>query len=182
MFTLFVDADSLPVRNRKIILSRAAKENIHTVFIADRSLSDVMDAIASHTADLRRPMRDSLDKSELRKIRSTIEMWLVETGENSADDEIVSLVLPSDVVITHDVGLSLRAIEKGAIVLDDRGDIYSSENIRERVSERDYMKAFREMGINDLKQKSLKEKDYQRFANSFDAIISQKKKIPPSYD
>ena len=36
------------------------------------------------------------------------------------------------------------------------------------------MKSFREMGINDLNQKSLKEKDYQKFSNSFDALISKK--------
>ena len=79
----------------------------------------------------------------------------------------------SCLVISHDVGLSERVIAKGATALDDRGNIYTAANIRERVSERDYMKAFREMGLNDLKQKSLCEKDYQRFSNSFDSLIAK---------
>ena len=104
-------------------------------------------------------------------------IWLIgPTGENSADDKIVSLVAPGDVLISHDVGLCERAIAKGAIAIDDRGAVYTSENIRERVSERDYMKAFREMGINDLKQKGLKEKDYQNFSNSLDKILTGKNK------
>lgn len=174
MFTLFVDSDSLPLRHRKIILSRVMKDGIRTQFVADRSLPDVMEAIETHTKMLRDPFRGSLAKEELRKIRSSITMTVVETGENSADDRIVELVNDGDLVITHDVGLSERAIEKGAIVIDDRGDVYTQENIRKRVSERDFMKVFREMGINDLGQKSLREKDYQRFSNSFDSIISKK--------
>ena len=137
-------------------------------------LTDVSEKIGEHTALLRAPHRATLDRNELRKIRSSIVMIVVETGENSADDRIVELVNDGDLVITHDVGLSERAIEKGAIVIDDRGDVYTQENIRKRVSERDFMKVFREMGINDLGQKSLREKDYQRFSNSFDSIISKK--------
>ena len=175
MFTMYVDADSLPVRLRKIILQRAAKDNIKTIFVADRSLSDVMEKIEEHTATLRTPLRASLEKSELRKIKSSITMETVPSGADSADNRIVELIGEGDLVITHDVGLSERAIAKGAVALDDRGNIYTKENIRERVSERDYMKSFREMGINDLRQKSLKEKDYQKFSNSFDTLISSRK-------
>ncbi len=175
MFTLYVDADSVPVRIRKIILSRARKENICTIFVADRILPDVLSAIEEHTAALRSPYRTSLKKDEIRKIRSTISMVVVEASSDAADDRIVSLVQDGDVVISHDVPLSERVIEKGAAALDDRGNVYTRENIRERVSERDYMKALREMGINDLKQKSLKEKDYQRFADSFDILLSKRK-------
>ena len=68
MFTLFVDADSLPLRLRKIILQRAMKENMRTIFVADRNLKDVCCMIEEHTASLRLPLRNTLDKTELRKI------------------------------------------------------------------------------------------------------------------
>ena len=174
MFTLFVDADSLPLRLRKIILQRAMKENMRTIFVADRNLKDVCCMIEEHTASLRLPLRNTLDKTELRKIRSSISMLIVESGTDSADNTIVQMIEEGDIVISHDVGLSERAIGKGAVAIDDRGNIYTRENIRERVSEREYMKSFREMGINDLNQKSLKEKDYQKFSNSFDALIPKK--------
>ena len=164
MFTLFVDADSLPLRLRKIILQRAMKENMRTIFVADRNLKDVCCMIEEHTASLRLPLRNTLDKTELRKIRSSISMLIVESGTDSADNTIVQMIEEGDIVISHDVGLSERAIGKGAVAIDDRGNIYTREN----------MKSFREMGINDLNQKSLKEKDYQKFSNSFDALISKK--------
>lgn len=173
MFSIYVDADSLPQRLRKIILSRAVKENLPAYFVADRMLTDVSEKIGEHTALLRAPHRATMDRDELRKIRSSIVMIVVKTGENSADDRIAELVSAGDLVISHDVGLSERVIAKGATALDDRGNIYTADNIRERVSERDYMKAFREMGLNDLKQKSLCEKDYQRFSNSFDSLIAK---------
>ena len=123
LFNLFVDAYSLAQRLRKIILNRAVKENIPTFFIADRSLPDVMEKIEEHTASLRAPMRNTLEKSELRKIRSSISMLVVPTGENSADEKIGSWVAQGEVVRSHDVGLCERAIAKGAIAIDDRGAV-----------------------------------------------------------
>ena len=38
--------------------------------------------------------------------------------------------------ITHDVPLSNRLVEKGIVVLDDRGGIYTSNNIKERLSDK----------------------------------------------
>ena len=132
MFTLFVDADSLPLRLRKIILQRAMKENMRTIFVADRNLKDVCCIIEEHTASLRLPLRNTLDKTELRKIRSSISMLIVESGTDSADNTIVQMIEEGDIVISHDVGLSERAIGKGAVAIDDRGNIYTRENIRER--------------------------------------------------
>ena len=38
---IYLDADSLPLKHREIILKRCIKENIITFFVADRELKDV---------------------------------------------------------------------------------------------------------------------------------------------
>lgn len=175
MFKVFVDADSIPIREKKIVLTRAIKEDLAVFFVADRDLPDVREAIKNHKDKLRAPFRGVLEKDEIRKIDSTIRMIIVESGENSADDRIVEMIEAGDLLISHDVPLSFRSIEKGAVALDDRGEIYTKENIRERMSQREYMMAFREMGINEEKQRRLKEGDYQKFANSFDFLLNRLK-------
>ncbi len=176
MFSILVDADSLPVRERAVILKRAYKEDLVAVFVADRPLGDVLDMIKEHKAKLRSPYKDILDKTERRKICSTISMIVVEKGENSADDRIAALAKEGDIVITHDVPLSERCISKGAVAIDDRGNVYTAENIRTRLSERNYMKDLREMGINIEKQKRIGDRELSDFSNSFDSLIAKAKK------
>ena len=54
---LFLDADSLPIKYREIIIKRCIKENIESYFVADRQLKDVLDSIKEHTLILRKPYR-----------------------------------------------------------------------------------------------------------------------------
>ena len=94
MFSIFIDSDSLPKPHRAMVIRRILKDNQYIKachFASDRVLPDVRDAIEHHTASLRAPLRDTLEKEELRKIRSNIYMYVVETGMNSADDKLVEL-------------------------------------------------------------------------------------------
>lgn len=170
-FTLYIDADSLPQSHRRILLRRIMKNNIRAVFAADRLLSDVTEAIAEHTAALRLPLRDTLDKTELRKVKSTISMVVVESGANAADDYIAENITPPALCITHDIPLAARAVEKGAIALDDRGSILDSSNIAERLSVRNAMYILREGGAMPEKQKRMDQKNLEAFANSLDKVL-----------
>ena len=172
MFCLYIDADSLPKTHRKIVLRRIIKENLTAYFAADRELPDVVEAKALHTADLRQPHKDKLEKSELRKIRSGINMVVVESGTDSADNYLVEIAVAPGLAITHDIPLASRLIEKGITVLDDRGEELSKDNIRERLSIRDVMADFREMGINPDKTKRFDERTINEFASSFDRIVN----------
>lgn len=171
-FTLYIDADSLPQSHRRILLRRIMKNNIRAVFAADRPLCDVNEAIAEHTAALRHPLRDTLDRSELRKVKSTITMVVVESGANAADDYIADNITPPALCITHDIPLAARAVEKGAIALDDRGAVLDSSNIAERLSIRNAMYILREGGAMPEKQKRMDQKNLEAFSNSLDRILS----------
>ena len=45
---LYLDADSLPLKHREIIIRRCMRENITAYFVADRDLPDVRSAIREH--------------------------------------------------------------------------------------------------------------------------------------
>ena len=68
MFSVYVDSDSLPAKQREILLRRLRKENCPSYFVADKDVKDVLKAIEEHTADLRRPLRATMDKDEIRNI------------------------------------------------------------------------------------------------------------------
>ena len=96
MFNIYIDADSLPKYHRAIILKRVVKESEcigECVFACDRMLSDVKEAQENHTAALRIPFREKLDKTELRKIKSSIKCGVVPIGSNSADDYLFEEII-----------------------------------------------------------------------------------------
>lgn len=168
---LYIDADSFPVNFRQIILKRVMKDNLEAIFVADRKLKDVELARDQHSAFLRDPFRGLMDKEELRKIKSTILMVVVETGANSADDHIIENIKEGDMLITHDIPLADRAVTKGAIVLDDRGNTYTKENIKARLSERNMMCEFRSLGLQLESQGRMSDKVKTEFANAFDKAL-----------
>ena len=175
MFSVYVDSDSLPVKQREILLRRLRKENCPSYFVADKDVKDVLKAIEEHTADLRRPLRATMDKDEIRNIRSSIRFVKVSTGANSADDYLVEIAEVPGLGITHDIPLAERMIEKGLLVMDDRGNEFDASNIRERMSERAYMADFREMGIYVSGQKKFNAKDVENFSNTLDRLVNKLK-------
>ena len=174
MLRIYVDGDSMTERHRSIILRRViGRTDASCVFAADRALPDVMKAIELDKAERRRPFRDALTPEEVRKIGSGIHMEVVEKGTDSADDYLVSVALPGSLAITHDIPLSARLIEKGLIVIDDRGGRLTASDIASRLSERSNNAVFREMGLFDGPQKRFDERTIQAFAAAFDKALSE---------
>ena len=173
MARIYVDADSITARHRAIILRRAIGKEHSLYFVADRSLSDVEKAIADDKSERRRRVRDEMTREEARKIGSEIHMIVVQSGKDSADDEIVRIAEPMSLAITHDIPLSKRLIEKGLTVIDDRGGRLDSSNIDARLSERRNNMIFREMGLFDSRQKRFDERTIQEFAAAFDKALSE---------
>ena len=54
--------------------------------------------------------------------------------------------------------------------------IYTSNNIKERLSDRNFMTALREMGFESEKNKSFDQRTINEFASSLDTIINKYKK------
>lgn len=173
MFSLYVDADSLPKQHRQIVLRRIMKEHIPSYFVADRELPDVLEAIKEDTRLLRDPFRATLEKEELKRIKSKIKMIVVESGANAADDHIVEISSLPALAITHDIPLASRLLEKGVTVIDDRGREFTSDNIKQLLSLRDINNSFREAGISFDKSAHFDSHTINQFANCFDSIVSR---------
>jgi len=65
---------------------------------------------------------------------------------NGADDWIVDHVEPGDLVITADIPLADRALERGAEVLSLKGDFFTPANIKNAMAMRELMDELRVSG------------------------------------
>jgi uncharacterized protein YaiI (UPF0178 family) len=102
----------------------------------------------------------------------------VAAGLDVADKHIVELLEPNDLVITADIPLAAAAIDKAAHALNPRGELYTKENIRERLSMRNFMDELRGSGVATGGPAALGPRDRQAFANSLDRML--RKYAPPA--
>ncbi|HEY5673851.1 MAG TPA: YaiI/YqxD family protein [Malonomonas sp.] len=102
-----------------------------------------------------------------------IRFVLVGAGADVADQEIVRLLTPGDLVVTADIPLADQVIEKGGHALEPRGDFFSAENIRERLSVRNFMDELRSSGVETGGPASFSAKDKQAFANQLDRFLAR---------
>jgi len=149
-FTIRVDADSCPVSVREMIIRFADRLKIETVFTANRIIP--------------------LPRSHY------VRMEVSENLPDAADNQIVAQCGNNDIVITRDIPLAQRLVDMGITVLNDRGILYTAENIRERLSLRNFNLELYERGIAAEKTDRFGKKELNLFANSFDREIQKKLK------
>jgi len=97
----------------------------------------------------------------------------VGSGFDVADNEIVKRLHAGDLVITSEIPLAAEVIEKGALALSPRGELYTLENIRSRLNMRDFMESMRSSGINTGGPPPLNQADRQNFANHLDRFLAR---------
>jgi uncharacterized protein YaiI (UPF0178 family) len=143
---IFVDADSCPRVARELALRRAKKLNFRIIFAANRPIPGIDDS----------------------------DMEICPEKENSADDRIVELAEKGDLVITRDVPLAKRLVEKNVEVLDDRGRHFTMNNINELLSLRNFMVGLAENGMGIERIANYGKKEFKSFADSLDRILAKK--------
>jgi uncharacterized protein YaiI (UPF0178 family) len=102
-----------------------------------------------------------------------IKMIQVASGFDVADNEIVKRVNPGDLVITADIPLAAEVIEKGGNALNPRGELYTVDNIKNRLTMRDFMDTLRSSGIDTGGPPALNQGDRKAFANQLDRFLSK---------
>lgn len=95
----------------------------------------------------------------------------VSQGFDEADNYIVDHVEENDLVITADIPLASDVIEKHAIAINPRGEIYTKENIKQRLAMRDFMEQMRSSGENIGGPESFNHQDRAAFANALDKLL-----------
>lgn len=92
---------------------------------------------------------------------------------DEADDYIVDHCEAGDLVITADIPLAARVIEKDALVLRPRGGPLTKENIRQKLAVRNFMDDLRGTGVHTGGPPPLGPKDRQAFAGHLDRTLTR---------
>jgi uncharacterized protein YaiI (UPF0178 family) len=149
MTTIWVDADATPKAVREVICKAAIRTQTETLFVANHQV----------------PVTPS---PFIRNLQ-------VESGFDVADDLIAQRCQPGDLVITQDIPLAAEAIEKGANVVNNRGEPYSVQTIRQKLQMRDFMETMRSSGIQSGGPAAFSERDKAQFANALDRWLAKKR-------
>lgn len=105
-----------------------------------------------------------------------VEMLLVPSGMNVADRRILELVEPGDLVITADIPLAAEVVAQGAQALNPRGELYTDENVGERLAVRNLLDDLRGGGQITGGPANFGSKDRQAFANQLDRWLTAAKR------
>ena len=147
---IWVDADSCPKAIKDILFRAANRTETLTTLVANQPL----------------PIPPS----------RYIKMLRVQSGYDVADNEIVKQLHIGDLVITADIRLANDVLEKGGHAINPRGELYSFENIKERLNVRDFMEALRYSGIQTGGPLPQNSRDIQNFANQLHTFLTKHKK------
>ena len=145
---IWVDADACPGAIKDILFRAADRERVQVTLVANKAL----------------------------RIPSSPYLRVVQVppGFDVADKRIVELLAPGDLVITADIPLAAAAIDKNAHALNPRGEMYTKDNIRERLSMRNFMDELRGSGVTTGGPAALSQRDRQAFANSLDSFWAKR--------
>lgn len=144
---LWVDADACPNVIKDILFRAAEKRQILCTLVANQFIQVP-----------KGPWYKSLQ---------------VPSGFDVADDRIVELIQSGDLAITADIPLAAKVVEKGAYALNPRGTFYTAENIRQRLTMRNFMEELRSSGVQVGGPASFSQQDRMAFANALDRFLAQ---------
>ena len=146
---IWIDADACPVVIKEILFKAA-----------DRTQTEIT-LVANHAMHLP-PSR-------------YLSFIQVGAGFDVADNEIVKRINTGDLVITSDIPLADEVITKGGLALSPRGELFSKDNIKSKLSMRDFMDVIRSSGVQTGGPAPLSQADRQTFANHLDRWLNQTK-------
>lgn len=145
--TIWIDGDAAPRACKETIFKAAARTRTPAVLVANR--------------------HHALPRLEL------VSMLQVPGGPDQADDAIAERCGERDLVVTDDLPLAARALEKGATVLRFRGEPITEENVREHLGMRDFLDSLRGSGVVTGGPPPYGNKETQKFAGALDRWLAR---------
>ena len=142
---IWIDADACPRDVKDVVFRAAERKQLAVILVANKAMHIPRSALVT--------------------------MVQVKGGPDVADDHIVAASAEGDLAITADIPLAARLVEKRVSVIDPRGEVYDEENVRERLSVRDFMAEVRDTGVLTGGPASYGPRDKLRFANALDRAL-----------
>ena len=143
---IWVDADACPKVIKEILFRAADRVEIPVTLVANQQITVP-------------------GSPHIRSIQ-------VASGYDVADNYIVQQVEAGDLVITADIPLADEVITKGGLALNPRGELYTRENIRQRLNMRDFMETMRASGMDTGGPPAFSQADRMAFANQLDRLLA----------
>jgi len=144
MKKIYVDADACPVKDE--VTKVAVRNKISTYMVCNGGI---------------RPFKNLL-----------IKLIIVSDGADEADKWIFNNVLANDIVVTADIPLAAKCLDKGANVIKHDGHVLTVNNIGNVLATRDLMSDLRSSDpFLKGKNKSFSQIDRGRFLNSLQSLI-----------
>ena len=144
-YKIWIDADACPKSIKELLFKTSARLKIELALVANAY--------------------QAIPQSPL------IRLTIVGKKLDEADQYIVDHVKAYELVITADIPLAAKIVEKGAYALNPRGELYTEENIGEISSMRDFMKDLRDGGLVTGGPSTFGPKDVEQFANSLNKLF-----------
>lgn len=144
---IWIDADACPRIIKDIVFRASRRLQIPVVLVANKGL-------AKYHAEL-------------------VTSVIVAEGADMADDYIAEKATADDLVITADIPLAARVVANGGVALDPRGDLYTEENVGEKVAYRDLMHELRSAGMMAGGPAQMGLADRQKFASALDRTLTR---------
>lgn len=145
---IWVDADACPKIIKEILYRAANRTATKIIFVSHQAITT--------------PSSPFIHKLQ------------VNVGLDAADNKIVALIEPGDLVITADIPLADAIITKAGYALDFRGELYSTNNIKQRLSIRNFSDSLRSSGVQTGGPAKITQKEIQQFANHLDKFLRTK--------
>ncbi|WP_459207192.1 YaiI/YqxD family protein [Pseudomonas sp. MLB6B] len=144
---IWIDADACPRPARDLVVKFALKRQLQVVMVAGQAVAKPAFAI--------------------------VQLIVVPSGPDAADDYLVEHAEPGELVICSDVPLADRLVKKGVAALDPRGREFDERNMGDRLAARNLFTELRELGQVGGGQAPYGERDKQAFANALDRLLTR---------
>ncbi|MBT3532048.1 MAG: YaiI/YqxD family protein [Gammaproteobacteria bacterium] len=145
--TIWVDADACPNQIKQVLFRAAERTGIDLLLVANQAI--------------RTPPFPNIQSIQ------------VSQGFDVADNEIVRRAKQGDLVITSDIPLADELLEKGALALSPRGEMFSVSTIKAKLNMRDFMDTMRSSGVHTGGPPQMNDSDKREFANALDRYLAQ---------
>lgn len=150
---IWVDADACPNVIKDILFRAAERVRVKMILVANQLI--------------RTPPSRYISKVQVR------------AGFDEADKYIATAIEAGDLVITADIPLASQVIDRDGYALNPRGELYTRDNIRQRLGMRNFMEELRSSGVDTGGPSSLSQADRQAFANELDRFLTRSRKVGP---
>src|SRR6266851_5328582 len=151
MLIIYVDADACPVKDE--VYRVAGRYAMRIAVVANAPLRVPADA-----------------RVEL----------VVRPGFGAADDWIAEQAESGDIVVTADIPLAARCLDKRALVLDPRGRPFTDDDIGSALAMRGLMDELRQGGTVTGGPAPMTPKDRSRFLSKLDEAVNAVRRAHPS--